>query len=280
MDFAVRTTDVRFLEVLRRYLGRYLTEDGPEDILFSCDGGVQKTLPGGKTTKPKRRLYFQAILIYGGTVMEEMAGRLISGVRDWTNNQSNEYLRVRAGGVVLDGRTLLLPSAPEPHLASLVAALVQDGAGYVGDEIVNLDPVLHRVHGTGLPLLLDAQDSASFPELGTSPSRPGRGPNAPRQLWPVPVEDLGGSIADPAEPGWIVFPRFDPQARTEFRPLGKAEAVFRFAQAGLNTHIWGDRALLLMTELLDGAHTGELIVGDIRDAARWLQGSLPRSVDA
>lgn len=280
MDFAVRTTDVRFLGVLRRFLGRYLVDDGPEDILFSCDGGVEKTLPGGKTTRAKRRLYFQAILIYSGTVMEEMAGRLISGVRDWTNNQSNEYLRVRAGGVVLDGRTLVLPSPPEPQLASLVAALVRDGAAYVGDEIVNLDPILHRVHGTGLPLLLDAQGSASFPELGTSPSRPGRGANAPRQLWPVPIEDLGGSIADPAEPGWIVFPTFQPEARTEFRPLGKAEAVFRFAQAGLNTHIWGDRALLLMTELLEGATTGELVVGDVREASRWLRESLPQSVGA
>lgn len=278
MDFAVRTTDVRFFDVLRRYLGEYLVDEGPEDILFSADCGVVKTLPGGKTTRPKMRLYFQAILIFSGTVIEEMAGRLISGVRDWTNNQSNEFMRVRAGGVVLDGRALLLPSGPEPHLASLVAALVQDGAGYVGDEIVNVDPVLRLAHGTGLPLLLDAQDSPSFPELGTTPSKPGRGANPPRQRWPVRIEDLNGSVADPAEPAWIVFPTFDPGARTEFRPLGKAEAVFRFAQAGLNPHIWGDRALLLMTELLDGAYTGELVVGDVREGARWLHESLPQAV--
>ena len=278
MDFAVRTTDVRFLDVLRRYLGRYLVDDGPEDIMFSSDCGVAKTLPGGKSTRPKMRLYFQAILIFSGTVMEEMAGRLISGVRDWTNNQSNEFLRVRAGGVVLDGRSLLLPSGPEPRLASLVAALVQAGAGYVGDEIVNLDPVMRRAHGTGLPLLLDALDSRSFPELATSPSKPARGANPPRRLWPVRLEDLNGSAADPVEPGWIVFPTFDPGARTEYRPLGKAEAVFRFAQAGLNTHIWEDRALVLMSELLEGAYTGELIVGDVREGARWLLESLPQAV--
>lgn len=268
MDFAVRTTDVRFLDAVRRHLGEHRVDQGQDDIQFSADCGIEKELPGGKTARGKKRLYFQAIKIFQGVGMEEMVGRLISGVRDWTNHQSNEFLRVRAGGVGLDGGSLLLPSQPESHLATLVALLVKRGAGYVGDEIVNVDPVLHEAHGTGLPLLLDADDVTFLPELSaTPPRRRRRTGNRARIWWPVRLEDLDGSRAAPSPVRWIVFPTFRPGARTELREVGKADALFRFTQAGLNLHIWQDRAFVLMQELLASADVRELVIGDPDDAA-------------
>lgn len=276
MDFAVRTTDVGFLDVLARYLGAYRVEEGPRDILFSADCGVEKELAGGKKTRAKKRLYFQAILIFHGNLLEEMAGRLISGARDWTNSQSNEFLRLRAGGVNLDGGTLLLPSHPEPHLATVVAMLVNRGAGYVGDEIVNIDPVLRRAYGTGLPLLLNAEDVPLLPDLDASPSKPRktRVP-PPRSFWPVRLDDLGGAPAKPADVRWIVFPTFRPGEATTFREIGQADAMFRFTQAGLNLHIWTERAFVLMQELLRSAFVTELVVGDLSEGAAALE-SLPQ----
>jgi hypothetical protein len=276
MEFAVRTTDPRFLDVLGRYLGEHRAEEGPDDIRFSADCGIEKELVGGTSTRGKKRLYFESILIFYGTALEEMAARLISGVRDWTNNQSNEFLRIRAGGVVLDGGTLLLPSAPERHLATLVALLVKRGAGYVGDEIVNIDPVVRRAHGTGLPLLLDAQDLDFLPEIADGAAkRRRRRAGDPPAWWPVRLEDLGGSAAPATETRWIIFPSFQPGRPTELRQVGKADALFRFTQAGLNLHIWMDRALVLMQELLAAAYVGELVIGDPDDAADLLLESMP-----
>lgn len=278
MDFTVRTTDVRFLGVLGHYLGEYRTEDGPRDILFSADCGVEKELAGGKTARGKKRLYFQAILIFQGNGLEEMAGRLISSARDWTNHQSNEFLRIRAGGVTLDGGTLLMPSPPEPNLATLVALLVSSGAGYVGDEIVNIDPVLRRAHGTGLPLLVSAEDVSLLPGFDAFGSRPRRRrTNQPRTYRPVRLDELQGSTARPTDVRWIVFPAFRPGAVTEIREIGKADALFRFTQAGLNLHIWTDRAFVLMQDLLTSASVVELVIGDVKEAAASLIGSLPRT---
>jgi hypothetical protein len=277
MDFTVRTTDVRFLGVLRRYLGAYRAEDGPRDILFSADCGIEKSLVGGAEVRGKKRLFFQDILIFKGTGMEEMVGRLLSGARSWTNNQSNEFLRVRAGGVTLDGSTLLLPSQPEPHLATLVALLVSNGAGYIGDEIVNVDPILRRAHGTGLPLLVNTDDLPLLPDLDVATPKPRRRrATRSRSYWPLLVEDLHGAPASPSEVGWIVFPTFLPGAETAFREIGKADALFRFTQAGLNLHIWTDRALVLMQGLLGSASVAELVIGDLSDGAASLLGSLPQ----
>ena len=276
MDFTVRTTDVRFLDVLRRYLGAFRTEEGSRGILFSADCGVEKELVGGTAVRGKKRLFFQALLIFKGTEMEEMAGRLLSGARSWTTNQSNEFLRVRAGGVTLDGGALLLPSQPEQHLATIVSQLVGRGAGYIGDEIVNLDPVMRRAHGTGLPLLVDTEDVSLLPVLDAAAPRPRRRRGRQtRSHWPLLLEDLHGSPASPTEVRWIVFPTFQPGAATELREIGRADALFRFTQAGLNLHIWTDRALVLMQELLGSAFVAEVVIGDLSDRAASLLESLP-----
>src|SRR5262245_34007190 len=276
MEFTVRATDVRFLGVLRRFLGEFRTEDGPRDIMFSADCGVEKELVGGTAVRGKKRLFFQALLIFKGTGMEEMAGRLLSGARSWTNNQSNEFLRVRAGGGTLDGGALLLASHPEPHLATIVSQLVGRGAGYIGDEIVNLDPVMRRAHGTGLPLLVDSEDVSLLPLFdGDAPRPRRRRGRQTRSHWPLLVEDLQGSPASPTEVRWIVFPTFRPGAATELREIGRADALFRFTQAGLNLHIWTDRALVLMQELLESTFVAEAVIGDLSDEAAALLESLP-----
>ncbi|HEV8420954.1 MAG TPA: hypothetical protein VGR13_06335 [Actinomycetota bacterium] len=279
MEFAVRSTDLRFLQLLRRLLGRFRVDQGPTEILFSADCGIERGLPGGKVIRGRGRLYFQGLLIFKGGVQEEMAGRLVSGIRDWTNDQSNEFFRVRAGGVTLNGGALLLPSPPESHLPSLVARLVGAGAGYLGDEIINVDPVLLQAHPLPLPLLLDAQDLREFPRLQAGRERPRRRrpsddvSRRPRR--PVLLEEIGGSPAPASPIQWVVFPSFDPDGPTALRPLSPSEALFRLTRASLNLHIWRDRAFVLMQKVLEGTPTAELSVGSVADAAELLTTSLP-----
>jgi hypothetical protein len=279
MDFAVRTTDVRFLEVLRRYLGSFRVEEGPQDILFSADCGIEKQLSGGARVRSVKRLFFGSLKIFRGRAMEEMGARLISGVRDWTNHQSNEFFRIRAGGVVLDGAALLLPSLPSTRLAPLVGLMARAGAPYVGDEIVNIDPVLHRTHGTGLPLLLDTEFLEHFPELDADvPRRARRKGDMPiqaRPRWPVLLEDLGGTRGAPTPIRWIVFPDFQPGAATELRTIGKAEGLFRFTEAAMNMHVWTERGFSLMQQLLDEAWVGRAVIGDLDEGATLLASRPP-----
>ncbi len=252
----------------------FLDPEASDELLFSADCGIQRTLAGGKQVRARQRLFVGGLKIYEGYAQDEMAGRLISGVRDIATRSSNEFVRIRAGGVVANGRAILLPSVPAPHLPALVALLVRSGAKYLGDEIVNLDPVMRRVHGSSLPLLLAESDLALFPELGRPPSASrrrraaGDGAREPRR--PVRLDELGGDQAEPAVPAWVVFPTFEEGSTTELRPIGDAEALFRFTQAGLNLHIWTDRALLVFRDVLASVPAAELVVGSLPEAARLL----------
>jgi hypothetical protein len=276
MQFAVRTTDRRFLDVLRRYLERFRVESGSDDIVFSADCGIERTVGGRAHVSGLKRLFFGGLLLFRGRTMEEMAARLVSGFRDWTNNQSNEFFRIRAGSVVIDGGAMLLPSLPSTELSAFVGTLVRSGlAGYVGDEITNVDPILRRANGIGLPLLIDGEQMWRFPEIEATPTRPGRRHGQPlpvqaRPRWPVRLEDLGGTFSPPTDIRWIVMPAFRPDQPTRVESLPKAEALFGFAEAALNLHIWADRALVLMRELIADHLVGRLVIGDFDEGARVL----------
>jgi hypothetical protein len=223
----------------------------------------------------RNNLYWGTLRIHGGRIREEMAARLISVVRDNAMASSNEFLRIRAGAVVVGGTALVLPSPPEPHLASLAGILVRSGAGYLGDEIAHIDPVLRKVHSASFPLLIDAEDLGHFAELGREPARPRRGTipefrrgTTPRR--PVSVEELGGHQAEPVPLRWVVFPYFELGSSTRLEGMGGSEALLRFTEAGLNLHVWGERALILMRDLIESMPVSRLVVGSLPEAADLL----------
>lgn len=270
-------TDAAFLPLLRRYLGDHIVAEAdgeePENV-YLVDAGSERKLPGGKTLRPLASLYLGRLLIFKGGSWEELVGRLISSVRDMMTAHANEFVRIRAGGVALDGGALLLPSLPEPHLSALVGLLVNRGGRYLGDESVAIDPVLGLVHGLPLPLLVDSSDLGLFPSLGVRPrkiraeQRERLGARTPRR--PVAPTELDGRSASPAPPKWVVFPSFAPGEPTRFEPVGESDGVFRLLQSVLNLHAWGDRALIVMQRVLSTSSVGRLVVGDPNRAADHL----------
>jgi hypothetical protein len=230
-------------------------------------------LPGGRVIRPKVHLYFGTLRIFYGRVVEEMAARLISFVRDIATREVNEFLRIRAGAVSWNGRALIMPSPPEPHLPALTGLLVREGAEYLGDEVIYVDPVLRNVHSTPLPIFLDAEDLPLFPELEREPvpRRPGDQVHpdlraaTPRRL--VAPEELGSRHGTPASVAWIVFPYLGDAADTKLEPAGGAEALFRFTESALNLHAYGDRGLRIMREMLESVPVSRLRVASLPQAA-------------
>lgn len=276
--FTVRATDESFLDMVRPHLGPFRVPDPPEGYRrFSANVGVDRSWPGGKMTKGISSLYLGMLRVYRGRYREEMAGRLMSLVRDLVTDGQDEYFRVRSGAVVVHGQALMLPAAPTPHLGGLVAALVQRGAGYLADAAAKIDPILRRLDGTPLPPMVDESD---FSALGLGPpvvrSRPRRdGSETLRPPFPVSVEALGGTRTEAAPLGWIVQVGFSPGEETRLEPAGGAEAVFRFTEAVLNMHVWRERSLTFTRDLLDEHPLSRLTVGSIPEAADLLMRTAP-----
>jgi hypothetical protein len=269
----IRSTDPAFLDLLRTFIGGYAVEEKPDRFaLFSADCGRSKTLPGGGQVRGKLNLYANSLLIYTGLLADEMAGRFVSVIRDMVTNASNEFVRVRAACVRLADGIALFPSTPNEHLPTLAAMLTRRGCPYVGDEIVNVDPVLTRVHPSALPLLIDADDLALFPELGRDRSRArriqGKGANTTRR--PVSIEEWGGVRPDPEEISRIIFPVFAEGATTDIAPVPTSEALFAMTRSFLNLNVWQDRALVFAKRLLEATQAERLVIGSWDEAVELL----------
>ncbi|MFY9588028.1 MAG: hypothetical protein WAT66_11290 [Actinomycetota bacterium] len=227
-------------------------------------------MAGGKVARGVNALYLNFVRIFRGRGLEEMAGALITGMRETVMATQNQFIRVRAAAVRFNGGAVLLPSPPQPHLSGLAAALASKGGAYLGDEIVKIDPIEHLAHGVDLPLVVDSSDLSLFPELKRTPAKRSsrerhRDAITPRQ--PVTIDELGARFGEPAPVQWIIFPTFEPGAETSIESIAASTALFRFTVAGLNLHIWGDRALILMRQLLEEANIAEMTVGSIPQAA-------------
>lgn len=267
---------------LRHHLAPFEVDGSASHYLFSADCGTSKVLAGGKQIRGKKRLYKHTLTIYHGRSGDEMAGRLISSVRDMVTAFSDQHLRVRAAGIMAGGRGVLLPSVPNPHLPALAAALVRRGGDYVGDEIVYVDPVLRHMRTIStvapLPLLLDTTDLAYFPWLDRTPGREGRTrtshkPSSATDRVPLALAELGGRPGRAGPVTHLIFPVFDLGGPTMLQRLTRSEAVFGLAAALLNPEIWTDRALLVLRDLAVHAQTHRLVVGSYDEAADLVLGT-------
>jgi hypothetical protein len=248
-----------------------------DSYLFSADARPERTM-GRSVVRGKQWLYSSSILLYHGFSLDEMAGRLIRVVRDRLTAHAHQYVQLSGAGVELDGGALVLASPPNEHLGLLAALLVRGGGRYLGDEVLQVDPILHRVHPLPLPLLVDSDDITLVPKLGRGPVQKMRFTDPEGALSnrrPVTPQELGGDQSDPAPVRWIVFPTFEPGARSQLLPMPRAEALFRLAgDAVLNLDVWRERATFLARDLLAEASVARLVVGSPEDAVHLLTNSL------
>jgi hypothetical protein len=248
--------------------------------MFSASVGEDRVLPGGKRTRGVHNLYFGMLRIYRGPYLEEMAARLLSSVRDVLTNGQDQFVLLRAGAVELQGGALVMPTSPDPHRATLTALLALRGARFLGDGVLELDPVLRRIHPSPMPPMVYEADLGLFPGLPKQVVRRRKRADPEREALlpprPIPLHQLAAERAEAPVPiRWILFPRFEPGAETTLAPAGGSEILFRFTEAVLNLHVWRDRALLLARELLEGGAVSTLVVGSIPEAADLLMDTAP-----
>jgi hypothetical protein len=216
--------------------------------------------------------------IYHGPDPEAMVGALLLMMRSLSLDYLDEFVRVRGGSVVLEGSGVLLPTPDDrPETATLIALMLSRGAGYLGDDVSLVDPVLRRLHPSAFPLLVDADAASRIGGPGAQGPRR-RSRRATRGRHAVALESLGSRRAEPAPVRWVVFPSFEPGSPTRIDPGGGAMAVFGLSQACANLDVWEERALMLFRGLAEDATVSRLVVGSLEDAADLLTEAAPSLV--
>lgn len=189
------------------------------------------------------------------------------GALSWNINRAafqsrRDLVVIHAAVAARDGHAVLLPAAMEAGKTTLVAGLVQRGLDYLSDEMAAVEPGSLTVHPYAKPLSVDAGSWTVLPGLAPVV---GESVQPYTQLqWQVGAQTIRpDAVAGPAQPRWIVAPRYQPGASTRLEAVRPAEMVLLLAQQAFALD---SDVLRTLASLVRATSCHRLVSGDLAGA--------------
>lgn len=164
----------------------------------------------------------------------------------------HHWLALHAAVLERGGRAVILPAPPGSGKSTLCASLMAHGWRLLSDELALIDPSTGLLTPCPRPISLK---NASIDILRQ------RLPHVP--MGPVAHDTLKGTVchlqvnadslaraAEPAMPGWVIFPRYQSGAPLSLQPRGKAEALLELQRNAFNRHVHGHRGFEVLADLV------------------------------
>ena len=187
------------------------------------------------------------------------------GTLNRTAAEHSPHLLVHAGAVQRNGVGVVLPAPMESGKTTLTAGLVRAGFGYLTDEAAAFDRHTATLLPYPKPLSLDRGSWPLFPEL--EPHEPFPDDAYKAHQWQVPAVDIRpDALGTPCPARVVVFPTYTAGAPTRLEPLTRAEALVEIAKNTFRFDREGRPTFSLLAEILRGAETYRLTVGDLDEA--------------
>lgn len=272
--FELRTTDVGLAALLRELYEATLVEPAEDG---RRDGTVEQrvdTEPGEAVTRyrllppdgqhPGVVARDDEVLVTSPRPAT-LLGRLVWAINRQVIDGTTDRLLFHAAAAEVEGVGVLLPADMEAGKTTLVAGLLDRGAGYLTDEAAAVTGDDRSVTGFAKPLSVDRGSWEVLAHL-----RPDPGADLAPYLatqWQLSAARVGRVVRD-VPLGVIVFRRFEAGAPTRLQPLGPADAVQRAVTC---TFVTGTDHLPLarlreLAEIVEHVPAYELVGGDL-DAA-------------
>ena len=184
------------------------------------------------------------------------------------NRQAIEHTADRvllhAAAAAIDGRGVVITGPMGAGKSTLVATIVRDGAAYLTDEVVAIDPVRAMVDPYPKPIALGGFGLTIPPVL--EPLRPTLPAGIDRYVgdrWLVAPQ----AVAPRTPIAAVIVPRYDPDATPSLEPLRPADALVALAEHAFNLATDGQRALDTLAAVAETAACFRLVSADPDAAA-------------
>jgi hypothetical protein len=256
--FAVRTNDPALASYLGDTLGALRAHTQPSVVYSLIDKG-----DGAK----------ERFVLYAndeGLACSPSGSYAVASLLWHINRQAVEcstaYVIVHAGAVLTGRGAVLLPGRSGCGKSTLVTALVRAGLRYLTDEAAAIDPGSLEVQPYPRPISLGWGSRRALPELA-----PVLDADLERRYvggeWVLDPRCLGPSIPNAAaRPAFIVAPQYKSGAKSDLRPMRRAEALMTLGENSFNLHDHAAAGFKALGAVVRQCACYRLVVGDLTEA--------------
>ncbi|WP_341675842.1 HprK-related kinase A [Niveibacterium sp. SC-1] len=248
--FSIRSYEPEVAEGLSRLYGAHLV-----DRSGFADFAVEVRRARGLRGLLKPQVEF---LLDGHTPFHPLPRAQAFAMLEWGMNwciasQAHQYLVIHAAVVEREGLAAILPAPPGSGKSTLTAALIHRGWRLLSDELA----LVELETGQMIPLARPVNLKNNSIEVlkGFAPeARWGREvPDTQKgRVVHVRVPDTSVAAATiPAQPRWVVFPRWQAGAELTLEPHAKAHAFIQLADNAFNYSMLGERGFRVLADLID-----------------------------
>lgn len=194
------------------------------------------------------------------------------GINWCVATRAHQYLMLHAGVVEKNGKAILLPAWPGSGKSTLCAALSQCGWRLLSDEFALVQPADLGIVPFPRPISLKNESIAvirtSFPEAVLGPEYPNTRKGTVAHLLP-PASSIARA-SEIAQPGWIVFPKFQAEVAPCLTPLSKTDGFITLSRHSFNYDKIGLRGFEAVSGLIDSCDCYLLTYSDLEQAIAQL----------
>jgi HprK-related kinase A len=189
-------------------------------------------------------------------------------------NHAHQFLIFHSAVVEKAGRAAILAGPPGSGKSTLCAALLGRGWRLLSDELALLDPARGCLLPIPRPVALKGASIELIERL--SPQL-----QICRVFAPTPKGTLAHLLppieaverqAEPALPGWVLFPTHAENADTRLVPLGKAAGFVRLERNCFNYEVLGRPAFDALSDMIEASECYELPFAHAMSAAELIDG--------
>lgn len=184
---------------------------------------------------------------------------------------AHQFLILHAAVVERNGLALLLPAPPGSGKSTLCAGLAFRGWRLLSDELALVDPATGRITSLARPISLKNQSIDVIrrfaPDAVIGPTTEGSVKGSIALLKPPPASIT--ALDDPAQPRWIVFPRYEAGAALRMTVRSKASALVELGENAMNYNIHGDAGFDALANMIDCCAVGDFRYSDLGAAVEF-----------
>lgn len=222
-----------------------------------------------------RRWYRPQVLFCadGRSVFKPLPYKHAFPMLEWGMNwcvarQVFDQLVFHAAAVERGGRALLLAAPPESGKSTLCAALVAHGWRLLTDESTLWNLRRDELSGPARPISLKNASidviAECYPDAVLSERNCDTLKGTVAHLQP-PLSSIERA-GEPAQPRWLIFPRFRPGAKTLLAPRSPGEAFMELAANGFNYGALGRRAFRRTADLIAQVESYDFVYSRLDEA--------------